>query len=109
MGRGEISPTLALILSCSGAYSVSTMMMASEPTATVMLPPVPASAVNPWPRSVVVITVLEKSGPCCARAGAIAKSASEAAARPRIFFIAPSNAQPLLRRVLHHVLGPHFG
>src|SRR5580704_7346013 len=66
----------ALILSCRAAYSPSTMMIPSLATATVMFPPWPSSIYMLSPRSVVLISTLEKSGGgggglaagCCASA-----------------------------------------
>src|SRR5215831_1384913 len=53
----------ALILSCSGAYWLSTIIIASSPAATIMLPPKPSSMYVRLPRSVVFIVTFEKSGP----------------------------------------------
>ena len=68
MGSGEIFSMAALSLSCIGANWLSTMMMPSEPTATVTLPPAPCSMYVLLPRSVVFTSTLEKSMFCCASA-----------------------------------------
>src|ERR1700736_6247810 len=79
----------ALILSCSGANSLSTMMTPSAATATVMLPPWPSSMYMLSPSSVVLISTFEKStgggdagGAGCAVAAPASSIAVASAAHP---------------------------
>src|SRR5882724_12903155 len=62
IGWFETVAMAALILSCRAAYWPSTMMIPSLATATVMFPPWPSSIYMLSPRSVVLISTLEKSG-----------------------------------------------
>src|SRR3974377_194821 len=109
-GGGRVA-IAALILSCRGAYWLSTIMTASSPAATVMLPPKPSSMYVRLPRSVVFIVTFEKSGPTggvCASAGATSQTVTASALRllipdvvffdnailQRFFIIPPSKREP---------------
>src|SRR6516165_6952457 len=111
IGCGVTAAIAALILSCSGANWLSTIMTASSPAATVMLPPKPSSMYVRLPRSVVFIVTFEKSGPTggvCASAGATSQTIAASALRlltlgvvffddailQRFFMIPPSKRKP---------------
>src|SRR3954454_17782788 len=77
----------ALILSCSGANSLSTMMMPSLATATVIFPPWPSSICMLSPRSVILISTFEKSGADGGDAAGCASNGPESAITAAVMII----------------------